>query len=78
MKNLRVLDIANTSVKNIKALSACTSLEELNIANTNVKTLSYIDKISTLRYIKAFNSRVKAKEIDALRNKRPELNILYY
>lgn len=78
MKNLRVLDIENTSVKNIKVLSNCTSLEELNIANTNVKSLAPIEKTGTLRYIKAFNSRVKAKEIDALRKKRPDLNILYH
>lgn len=78
MKNLRILDIANTNIKNIKVLSTCTSLEELNIANTNVKTLSSVDKIGTLRYVKAFNTKIKTKEIDALRNKRPEINIVHH
>jgi len=78
MKKLRVLDIANTNIKNIKVLSNCTALEELNIANTNVRSLSPVEKISTLRYIKAFSTKIKAKEIEALRNKRPELNIIYH
>ena len=78
MKNLRVLDIANTNIKNIKMLSNCTALEELNIANTNVRSLAPVEKISTLRYIKAFSTKVKAKEIEALRSKRPELNIIYH
>ena len=78
MKNLRILDISNTSIKNIKVLANCTSLEELNIANTNVKTLVPVADISSLRYIKAIGSKVKTKEIDALRNKKPELNIIYH
>lgn len=78
MKKLRVLDIANTNIKNIKVLSNCAALEELNIANTNVRSLSPVDKISTLRYIKAFSTKIKAKEIEALRSKRPELNIIYH
>ena len=78
MKDLRVLNISNTKIKNIKVLSTCTSLEELNIANSNVKSLSPVSKIETLRYIKAFNTKIKTKEIDALRNKRPEINIVYH
>lgn len=78
LENLRVLDIANTSIKNIKVLAKCTALEELNIANTNIKTLSPVSGHSSLRYIKAIGAKVKAKEIDALRNKRPELNIIYH
>ena len=78
MKNLRILNIANTNIKNIKMLSSCTSLEELNIANTNVKSLSSVSKIESLRYIKAFNTRIKTKEIDALRSKRPDINIVYH
>ena len=78
MKNLRVLNIANTNIKNIKMLASCTALEELNIANTNVKTLSPVSKIDSLRYIKAFNTKIKTKEIDALRSKRPDINIVYH
>ena len=78
MKELRVLNISNTKIKNIKMLSSCTALEELNIANTNVKTLKPIANLSNLRYIKAIGSKVKAKEINALRDKRPEINIIYH
>ena len=78
MTHLRILNIANTSIKNIKMLSSCTSLEELNIANTNVKTLSSVSKIETLRYIKAFNTKIKTKEINSLRSKRPDINIVYH
>ena len=78
MKHLRILNIANTSIKNIKMLATCTSLEELNIANTNVKTLSPVSKIETLRYIKAFNTKIKSKEINTLRSKRPDINIVYH
>lgn len=75
---LRELSLANTSIKNIKVLAKCTALEELNIANTNIKTLSSVEKTSTLKYIKAFNTRIKNKEIESLRTKRPELNIIYH
>ena len=78
MENMRILDIANTNIKNIKVLAKCTSLEELNISNTNVKSLSPVANHSSLRYVKAISSKVKNKEIDALRNKRPELNIIYH
>lgn len=78
MNNLRVLDISNTNIKNIKVLAKCTSLEELNIANTSIKSLAPVAKLSSLRYIKAIGSKVKAKEINALRSSRPELNIIYH
>ena len=78
LTKLRIVNIENTGIKNIKVLSNCNSLEELNIANSNVKSLSPVEKIGSLRYIKAFNSKVKTKEIDSLRKKRPDLNILYH
>ena len=78
LTELRKINIENTGIKSIKMLAVCTQLEDLNIANSNVKSLSPVDKIGTLRYIKAFNSRVKAKEIEALQKKRPEINIVYH
>ena len=78
MKELRMLNISNTKIKNIKMLSSCTSLEELNIANTNVKSLSPVSKIESLRYIKAINTKIKSKEINSLRTKRPDINIVYH
>lgn len=78
MKRLRVLNIANTGIKNIKPLAGCTSLEELNIANTGIKTLAPVEKLESLRYIKAVNSKVKAKEINALKASRPDVNIIYH
>lgn len=78
MKELRILNISNTKIKNIKMLSSCISLEELNISNTNVKTLSPVSKIESLRYIKAINTKIKAKEINSLRTKHPDINILYH
>ena len=78
MKDLRILDISNTKIKNIKMLSSCTSLEELNIANTNVKSLAPVSKIDSLRYIKAFNTKIKSKEINDLKSKRPDINIVYH
>ena len=78
MKELRMLNISNTKIKNIKMLSSCISLEELNISNTNVKTLSPVSKIESLRYNKAINTKIKAKEINSLRTKRPDINILYH
>lgn len=78
LENLRILDISNTGVKNLKALSKSTTLEEISIANTNIKSLDPIEDISTLKFIKAFNSKVKVKDIDELKAKRPEINILYH
>ncbi len=76
--NLRSLDISNTSIKNLKVLSKVTTLEELNIANTGIKSLSPVENLRSLKYIKAINSKVKLKDIEALRAKRPDINIVYH
>ena len=78
LENLRILDISNTGVKNLKALAKSTTLEELSIANTNIKSLDPVEEIPTLKFIKAFNSKVKVKDIDELKAKRPEINLLYH
>ena len=78
LEKLRILDIANTNIKNIKILAKCADLEELNIANTNIRSLAPVEGLNSLRYIKAISSKVKTKEITALRNKRPEINIIYH
>lgn len=78
LKNLKILNIGGTSVKNLKPLSSCTALEDISVINTRVKKLSPIENIQSLKHIKAYKSKVSQKSIDELKNKRPELNILYY
>lgn len=78
MYNLKTLNISGTSISKLKVLANHNKLEDLSIANTNVKDISPIADIPSLKYLKAFNSRVKQSKIDELRNRRPDLNILYY
>lgn len=78
LKNLKTLNIGGTSVKNLKPLSNCIALEDISIINTQVKKLSPIENIQSLKHIKAYKSKVSQKNIDKLKQKRSELNILYY
>lgn len=78
LKHLRVLNASGTNIKSLKPLAKMTKLEELLVNNTNVKSISPIENIPSLKLLKIYNTRVKSRAVNALQQKRFDLNIVYY
>lgn len=78
LTHLRVLNASGTGIKSLKPLSKMNELEELLINNTSVKSISPIENIPSLKLLKIYNTRVKNKTVNALQQKRFDLNIVYY
>ena len=78
LTHLRILNASGTEIKSLKPLAKMTQLEELLINNTNVKSISPIENIPSLKLLKIYNTRVKNKAVNALQQKRFDLNIVYY
>ena len=76
--HLRILNASGTGIKSIKSLSKMMELEELLINNTSVKSISPIENIPTLKTLKIYNTKVKSKSVNALQQKRFDMNIVYY
>lgn len=78
MKHMRVLNASGTGIKSLKPLSRMNCLEELLVNNTGIKSISPIESIPTLKLLKIYNTKVKSKSVNALQQKRFDLNIVYY
>jgi hypothetical protein len=78
MKHMRVLNASGTGIKSLKPLSRMNRLEELLVNNTGIKSISPIENIATLKLLKIYNTKVKSKAVNALQQKRFDLNIVYY
>ena len=78
LPHLRVLNASGTGIKSLKPLAKMNELEELLINNTSVKSISPIENIPSLKLLKIYNTRVKTKTVNALQQKRFDLNIVYY
>ena len=76
--HLRTLNASGTAIKSIKPLAKMMELEELLINNTDVKSISPIENIPTLKTLKIYNTKVKSKSVNALQQKRFDMNIVYY
>lgn len=78
LTHLRILNASGTNIKSLKPLAKMMQLEELLINNTDVKSISPIEDIPSLKLLKIYNTRVKNKAVNALQQKRFDLNIVYY
>ncbi|MDP3462030.1 MAG: hypothetical protein Q8S18_04490, partial [Bacteroidales bacterium] len=76
--SLRVLNVAGTQIKNLKAIHSLIKLEDLSVFNTKLKTLSPVELLPVISHIKCYNTKVRAKEIDALKSLKPQLVLLFY
>ena len=76
--HLRVLNAGGTNVRSLKPLSRLNELEELSVNNTSVRSISPIEDIASLRLLKIYNTRVRRRTVNALQQRRFNLNIIYY
>jgi Leucine-rich repeat (LRR) protein/arsenate reductase-like glutaredoxin family protein len=78
LTNLKVLNAGGTQIKSLKPLAGLHKLEEVSIFNTRVKKLSPVDQLPALKHFKCYNTRLRAKDVEALKRQKPELNVLFY
>ena len=78
LKNIKVLNIGGTSVRNLKPVAEFEALEDLSIVNTFVKSVVPLENLPSLKHLKAYKTKVKSKNIDLLKQKHPDLNVIYY
>ena len=78
LKNIKVLNIGGTSVRNLKPLAEYRALEDLSIVNTFVKSVVPLENLSSLKHLKAYKTKIKSKNIELLKQKFPDLNVIYY
>lgn len=78
LKNIKILNIGGTSVRNLKPLANYESLEDLSIVNTFVKSVIVLEELPSLKHLKAYKTKIKSKNIDLLKTKQPDLNVIYY
>ena len=78
MSDLVTLNASGTPIKSLKPLSELTHLENLFINNTNIKSIAPIEEIASLKQLKVYNTKVSKRSIEALQEKRIDLNIVYY
>lgn len=78
LKNVKVLNIGGTSVRNLKPLTEFNALEDLSIVNTYVKSVVPLENLPSLKHLKAYKTKIKSKNIELLKQKHPDLNVIYY
>ncbi len=78
LKNIERLNISGTQVRNLKAVSGLNHLEDLSFFNTRIRNTSPAENLPALKHVKCYNTRISARRIQQWRDKRPDLNILYY
>lgn len=78
LKNIKILNIGGTSVRNLKPLADYQSLEDLSIVNTYIKSVVPLENLTSLKHLKAYKTKIKNKHILLLKQKFPDLNVIYY
>lgn len=78
LKNIKVLNIGGTSVRNLKPIAGFELLEDLSIVNTFVKSVTALENLPSLKHLKAYKTKIKSKNIELLKIKHPDLNVIYY
>lgn len=78
LKNIKVLNIGGTSVRNLKPLAEFEALEDLSIVNTFIKSVAPLEGLPSLKHLKAYKTKIKNKHILLLKQKFPDLNVIYY
>ena len=78
LKNIKVLNIGGTSVRNLKPIADYQSLEDLSIVNTYIKSVVPLENLTSLKHLKAYKTKIKNKHILLLKQKFPDLNVIYY
>ena len=78
LKNIKVLNIGGTSVRSLKPIAEFDALEDLSIVNTYVKSVVPLETLPSLKHLKAYKTKIKSKNIELLKQKFPDLNVIYY
>lgn len=77
LNNLRIVDISGTGIYDLAPLQNSFLLEELNATQTPVRSLTPLHELKNLRLVIADNSLVTREEVTALREKTPQVTVVY-
>lgn len=78
LENIKVLNISGTSIRNLKPIAKFYALEDLSIVNTGIKNIEALLNLNSLKHLKAYKTKIKGKNIDLLKEKHPDLNVIHY
>lgn len=78
LKNIKILNIGGTFVRNLKPIANFDALEDLSIVNTGVKSVLVLEELPSLKHLKAYKTKIKGRNINLLKQKNPNLNIVYH
>jgi internalin A len=73
LKKLKYLDISFTPVKDLSPLRGLDALFTLIIVNTEVESLEPLTQMAPHPMVVLLDSKIAASEIEAFRNKQPEM-----
>ena len=78
LENIKVLNISGTSIRNLKPIAKFYALEDLSIVNTGIKNVEVLLNLDSLKHLKAYKTKIKGKNIELLKMKHPDLNVIHY
>ena len=78
LENIKVLNISGTSIRNLRPIAKFNALEDLSIVNTGIKNIEVLENLTSLKHLKAYKTKIKGKNIELLKVKQPDLNVIYY
>jgi Leucine-rich repeat (LRR) protein len=76
LDNLKTLNCSGTQISTLSPLENL-SLENLDCSNTNVKKLEPLFGLP-MKTLKCYNTRVSSKEVEKLKSRIPDCNVVYY
>jgi hypothetical protein len=77
LQNLKKLNCAGTQIKKLDALENLSHLEVLDCSNTRTGSLDPVEHLP-LKTLKCYNTKVSAKDVEKLKKKNPECNVVFY
>lgn len=78
LRNLTKLNISGTQVSKLDALESCTALQELTAFNTRINNLKPIENLRNLKILRVYNTRISDRRIDKFKEKRPDVEVIFY
>jgi Leucine-rich repeat (LRR) protein len=78
MQKLKSLNISGTQVSNLKSASGLYNLEKIAFNNTSVRNINHLFDLPNLKEVQCYNTRINPKNIQKLREAKPDCEVIFY
>jgi len=78
MQKLKSLNFSGTQVKNLKSISHLRNLEKIAFNNTSVRSIKHIFELPNLSEVQCYNTRINPKNIQKLKDAKPDCEVIFY